>query len=269
MRPYELPRLGFGTVDVTDPATIETALEVGYRHIDTAQWYENEDVVGTGLARSDVPRDDVVVATKVLPEHLAAEDVLETAEQSRVRLGVDVIDLMYVHWPTNAYDPEETLGAFDTLYDEGTIRGVGLSNFTPALLDEARDILDAPLVAHQVEMHPFLPQSELLTYARNHDHSLVAYSPLAQGAVFDDPVLQDIANRHGTSVAQVTLAWLFEKENVCAIPKASGDHIQDNYGALGLELEAEDIARIDAVDREFRTVDPAEEERVDRTPWAE
>lgn len=179
--------------------------------IDAAQWYENEHIVGEGIARSEVPREKVTVTTKVLPRNLGREDVLKTAEESRQHLGVDVIDLLYVHWPTNAYDADGTLGAFDTLYDETKIRGVGLSNFTPALLDEARNRLEAPLVAHQVEMHPFLPQRELVNHAQQHGYILVAYSPLAQGTVFDDPVLQNISAEHGVSIARVALAWLFER----------------------------------------------------------
>ncbi|WP_267643382.1 aldo/keto reductase [Haloarchaeobius amylolyticus] len=265
----ELPRLGFGTVGITDPSTVETALEIGYRHIDTAQWYENEAIVGEGIEQSSIPREAVTVATKVLPENLGASDVRRTTEESLDRLGLDAVDLLYVHWPTNAYDPEETLGAFDDLYTDGKIRGVGLSNFTPALLDEAREILDAPMLATQVEMHPLLHQEELVEYVQQADMYLVAYSPLAQGAVFDEPVLQDIAASHGVSVAQVSLAWLFSKDNVAAIPKASGDHIPDNYDALTLELTEDDLRRIDDIEREVRTVDPAEEEKVDSTPWAE
>ncbi|WP_435361900.1 aldo/keto reductase [Haloarchaeobius sp. DFWS5] len=264
-----LPRLGFGTYDVSDPATIETALDIGYRHLDTAQWYDNEEVVGTGLERSDVAREDVTVATKVLPANLAADDVLRTTEESLDRLGVDTIDLLYVHWPTNAYDPEATLGAFDQFYDDGKIRHVGLSNFTPALLDEASDLLDAPILATQVEMHPLLQQRELVEYVQREDMYLVAYSPLAQGEVFGEPVLQDIAETHGVSVAQVSLAWLFSKDNVAAIPKASGDHIRDNYETHSLALTDDDLARIDDIDREVRTVNPSEESRVDSTPWAE
>lgn len=264
-----LPRLGFGTVGVTDPATIEMALEVGYRHLDTAQWYENEDVVGRGIERSSVPREEITVATKVLPDNLGAADVRRSTEASLDRLGLDTVDLLYVHWPTNAYDPVETLGAFDKLYDEQMIRYVGLSNFTPTLLDEAREILAAPILATQVEMHPLLPQRELVEYVRDAGMHLVAYSPLAQGRVFDEPVLADVAERHGVSVAQVSLAWLFSHDNVAAIPKASGDHITDNYEALSLDLSDEDIARIDAIDRVVRTVDPTEEERVDSTPWNE
>ncbi|SFK68997.1 2,5-diketo-D-gluconate reductase B [Halogranum rubrum] len=264
-----LPRLGFGTVGVTDPETIETALEIGYRHIDTAQWYENETIVGRGIARSSVPREELTVATKVLPDNLGAEDLKHSTEQSLDRLGLDTVDLLYVHWPTNAYDPVETLGAFDDLYDDGKLRYVGLSNFTPSLLDEAREILDAPILATQVEMHPLLPQRELVEYVQRTDIYLVAYSPLAQGKVFDEPVLGDIADKYGVSVAQVSLAWLFSHDNVAAIPKASGDHIRDNYEALSLDLNDEDIARIDAIDHQIRTVNPETEEKVDRTPWTE
>lgn len=264
-----LPKLGFGTVGVTDSAAVQTALEIGYRHIDTAQWYENEAVIGQGLVRSAVPREDVVIATKVLPANLGADDVKRTTGESLDRLGVDTVDLLYVHWPTNAYDPQETLSAFDELHQEGKVDAVGLSNFTPDLLDEAREILDAPILAVQVEMHPLLPQRELIEYVQAMDTHLVAYSPLAQGQVFDEPVLVEIAEEYGVSVAQVSLAWLFSHENVAAIPKASGDHIRDNYEALSLELSAGDISRIDAIERRVRTVDPADEEKVDSTPWAE
>jgi len=263
-----LPKLGSGTVGVTDPATVETALEIGYRHVDTAQWYENETVVGQGLTRSDVPREEVTVATKVLPENLGADDVRRSTKESLDRLGLDAVDVLYVHWPTNAYDPEETLGAFDELHREGKIATVGLSNFTPELLDEAREISNAPILATQVEMHPLCPQRELVEYTQAADMSLVAYSPLAQGRVFDEPVLAAIAEERDVSVARVSLAWLFSHENVAAIPKASGDHIRDNYEALSLDLSDEEIARIDAIDREVRTVNPENEDEVDSTPWA-
>jgi 2,5-diketo-D-gluconate reductase B len=267
MPSFELPKLGFGTVDVTDPETIATALKIGYRHIDTAQWYENESIVGRGIELSDVPRENLVVATKVLPEHLGADDVRRTTQNSLDRLGVDTVDVLYVHWPTNAYDPVETLGAFNELYREGKIRYVGLSNFTPSLLTEAIALLDAPTLAVQVEMHPLFQQRELLEYVREADLHLVAYSPLAQGQVFDDPVLMEVATELGVSVAQVSLAWLLSKENVVAIPKASGDHIRDNYEALSLDLPETAIECIDALDRELRTVNPAGEEKVDDTPW--
>jgi len=152
-----LPELGLGTYDITDhevcAESVETALEVGYRHVDTAEGYDNERAVGEGIAAADVDREDVFVATKVSSENLAREDVLEHARASADRLGVETLDLLYVHWPIRAYDPEGTLAALDELYDEGLVRHVGLSNFLPGQLDEALDRLEAPLFAHQVECH--------------------------------------------------------------------------------------------------------------------
>jgi len=157
MPPLELP-LGLGTSRLDDPAecraTVAAALEAGYRHVDTAQMYDNETAVGEGIATADVDRDDVVVATKIHPDNLAPADVRETARKSLDRLGLDRVDLLYVHWPTGAYDPDATLPAFDALREAGLTDHVGVSNFTPDLLREAAEILDAPIAAHQVECHP-------------------------------------------------------------------------------------------------------------------
>jgi len=261
----DLPDVGLGTYRNTDPRecteTVQDALELGYRHVDTAEGYHNEEYVGDGLAGAELPRDEVVVATKVSADNLAHEDVHEHARASMDHLGVDVIDLLYVHWPLGAYDPEETLRAFDELHDEGLIRHVGLSNFTPDLLDEAREHLDAPIAAHQVEMHPLLQQEDLVADAREHDYVLVAYSPIARGGVFDVPTLQRIAEQHDATPAQVSLAWLASKDHVVAVPKATGDHLAENLAAADLELSDEDVAEIEAIDREERVVD------VDRAPW--
>jgi len=255
-----MPMLGLGTWQNDDPsectASVETALEMGYRHVDTAQAYGNEDAVGAGLAAADVARDHIFLATKVWNANLAADDVHSTTEQSLDDLGVDAVDLMYVHWPAGAYDAEETLGAFDELYEQGLIHNVGVSNFEPHHVEEAMEILDAPLFANQVEMHPFLPQEELRAHAEKHDYELVAYSPLARGDVFESDVLTDIAADHDASAAQVSIAWLNEK-GVTAIPKATGrDHIADNWASRDLELSDAEIARIDDIDRESRKVDP-------------
>ncbi len=153
------PEFGLGTYDITGETCVEsvrTALECGYRHVDTAEGYDNERAVGEGIAAADVDRGEVVVATKVSPDNLAHDGVLEHARASTDRLGVETLDLLYVHWPIRAYDLEGTLAALDELYEEGLVRGVGLSNFLPGQLDEALDRLAAPLVAHQVECHPLL-----------------------------------------------------------------------------------------------------------------
>jgi len=261
----DLPDVGLGTYRNTDPRecteTVQDALGLGYRHVDTAEGYHNEEYVGDGLAGAELPRDEVVVATKVSADNLASDDVHEHARASMDRLGVDVIDLLYVHWPLGAYDPEDTLRAFDELRDDGLIRHVGLSNFTPDLLDEARDHLDAPIAAHQVEMHPLLQQEDLVNYAREHDHVLVAYSPIARGEVFDEPAIQRIAEKHDVTPAQVSLAWLAGKENVVAVPKATGAHLTENLAAADVDLDDEDVAAIEAIDREARVVD------IDRAPW--
>lgn len=260
-----MPTLGIGTWQNTDPDqcanSVQTALEMGYRHVDTAQAYDNEADVGRGIERADVDREDVFLATKVRIGNLAYDDVLETTEESLNRLGVDSVDLLYVHWPARAYDPEDTLPAFDELYDAGKIDRVGVSNFEPDQVDTAIDLLDAPLFANQIELHPLLPQDALREHCAEHDVEIVAYSPLARGAVFDDPTIAEVAEKHGVSAAQVSLAWLREK-GVTAIPKATGeDHIRDNWASLELDLDSEDVERIDDVDRRDRRVDP------DFAPW--
>ncbi|SIQ82478.1 2,5-diketo-D-gluconate reductase B [Haladaptatus litoreus] len=261
-----IPKIGVGTYENTDPevckASVETALNLGYRHVDTAEMYENEAAVGEGIAATDCDRDDVFISTKIHSANLGYEDVLTHARESCDRLGVDVLDLLYVHWPIRAYDPEETLSAFDELYDRGLIRHVGLSNFTPALLETALEALDAPLLAHQVECHPLLQQKELRKFAREHGHRFVAYSPLAKGSVTEMPELVDIADKHGATPAQVSLAWLLSKECV-VIPKSSSEsHLRENFEARRISLDKTDIERIDGIDRTTRQVD------FEAAPWS-
>lgn len=256
--------IGIGTYDVepdTCTRTVTTALECGYRHVDTAEMYDTERAVGRALELADVDRE-TLVATKIHSRNLAYENVLDRASESRDKLGVDVIDLLYVHWPIRAYDPEETLSAMDELYDRETVRYVGVSNFTPALLEEAIDRLDAPLFAHQAECHPLLQQDDLRRYAREEGHYLVAYSPLAKGTVTEVPELREIAEEYDATAAQVALAWLQSKERVVPIPKSTSEaHIRENYEARNLELDEEAIQRIDNIERTRRLVDFPE------APW--
>jgi 2,5-diketo-D-gluconate reductase B len=261
----EMPALGLGTWQNTDPAAcadaVATALETGYRHIDTAQAYGNEEHVGDGIARANVARDDVFLATKVWIDQLAADDVLASTEESLEKLGVDAVDLLYVHWPAGAYDPAETLDAFEELHQSGLIDRIGISNFQPEGVTEAVELTDVPIFANQIECHPLLPQEALRAHCADHDVEVVAYSPLARGEVFGVPEIGSVAEKHGVSEAQVSLAWLREK-GVTAIPKAtSGEHIRDNWASLSLDLDDEDVARIDGIDRRDRRVDP------DFSPW--
>ncbi|WP_251344357.1 aldo/keto reductase [Haloplanus halophilus] len=260
-----MPILGLGTWQNTAPEecadAVATALDLGYRHVDTAQAYDNEEHVGEGIARANLDREDLFLATKVWIDDLAPGDVRASTEESLERLGVDAVDLLYVHWPAGAYDPEGTLGAFDDLYDDGLIDRIGVSNFEPAQVTEAVEAADAPIFANQIECHPLLPQTELREHCADLDVEVVAYSPLARGEVFDVPEIQSVAERHGVSEAQVSLAWLREK-GVTAIPKATGeDHVRDNWASRTLDLDDEDVATIDGIGREKRLVDP------DFAPW--
>jgi 2,5-diketo-D-gluconate reductase B len=263
--PEQIPDIGLGTWQnkEREPCVeaVLTALETGYRHIDTAQVYGNERHVGEGISRSDVPREDIFVATKLwnnnltYDESIKQDDAYIGAKRSAELLGVDSVDLLYVHWPAEDYG-DDTLEALDKLYDEGVVENVGVSNFTPELVREAHEKLDAPLVANQVECHPLLPQDEMLSVTDELGIDLVAYSPLGRGGVFDVPEVQEVAEKHGVSEAQVSLAWLLER-GAKPIPKAeSPEHIRDNYGALDLELDDEDVEKISSIDERERLIDP-------------
>ena len=261
----EMPMVGLGTWKNSDPEacaeSVATALETGYRHIDTAQAYGNEDAVGNGIEQAAVDREDVFLATKIWIDNLAYDDVLETAEASLDRLGVDSVDLLYVHWPSRTYEAEETLAAFNELYDQGKIDRIGVSNFEPEQLAEAIELSDAPIFANQIEIHPLLQQEELREVCADHDVELVAYSPLARGEVFDTPEIESIADNHGVSPAQISLAWL-RHHGITAIPKATGaDHIQDNWASLSVSLSDAEIETIDSIETTDRQVDP------DFGPW--
>ena len=260
MPPMTLPAIGLGTW--MNPGercaqSVATGLEMGYTHVDTAQDYDNEADVGEGIRRADVPRDAFTVATKVRWNNLGYDAVLETTRDSRDKLGVEQIDLVYVHWPAGDYDPETTFAALAELVDDGVVRHIGVSNFTIELLEEALDVCEVPLVANQVEMHPLQQQREMLSFTQEHDLYLVAYSPLARRNVFGIPEIVEIASKHGRSPAQVSLAWLTSKPNVVPIPMADIDvHLRENLEAPSIELDADDIATIESIEREAKYVDP-------------
>ena len=260
----ELPKIGLGTSQNDEPErcaeSVATALEIGYRHVDTARLYGNESYVGEGVRRASVPREEVVVATKIHEDRNAYDAVLEEAEASRKRLGVDSIDLLYVHFPIGDYAPEETLPALDELRDRGTIRDVAVSNFSAEQVADAIDALDAPLIANQVEMHPLLPPDEaLLESARQHGYRLVAYAPFCRAEAFGVAEVETVAEKHGVSQAQAILAWLWSYDNVVAIPKGTSEaHIRDNFEAQSLTLDPEDVELIDSIEERRRRFDRAE-----------
>lgn len=253
--------IGLGTWQVTDPEeclrTVRQALNMGYRHVDTAQIYDNERAVGAGIRAADPSREDVFLATKVAPNQLTPGDLRESVLGSLRRLDIETIDLLYVHWPAGEYVPGTTLPALEALREEGLVRHLGLSNFTPSLLREARGILDVEILAHQVEMHPLLPQDALVEDARRHGMHLVAYSPFRHGTILDHPVLEEVARKHEVSSARVILAWLLDHPGVVAIPRARGEkHLRDNLRAVQLELDPEDHRRIEGIEERDRYIDP-------------
>ncbi len=247
----QLPPVGLGTMGIEDPGPIVTAIEVGYRHVDTARIYGNEGIVGDALATSDVDREDVTVATKLWIDALSDGAVGPSARESADLLGVETIDLLYVHRPRGEYDPVTTLPALDRLVDEGLVDAVGVSNFEPADLDRASDILDAPIAAHQTELHPLFYRPELVKRARESGYPLVGYSPLAGGRVETVDAVVDVAKRHETTPEAVAIAWALEKEPVVTVPKASSRrHLRANLAAADLTLDRADVAAIDAIESE-------------------
>ena len=255
--------LGLGTYSLTgDSGTelIESAIDHGYRHLDTARLYGNEQEVGDAIESSGVDRDDVFLATKVAhfeePEKTPAY-VRRAVEESFERLGVDHIDLLYHHWPRGQDDIETVLPVLESFVEDGVVSNLGVSNYTLDDMRLARDLIDVPIAANQVEMHPLLQQDELRAFLADTETRLVAYSPLAQGAVFDVDAISTVADAHDVSEAVVSLAWLLSKDDVAVIPRTSNvDHMQDNFRARDLELASDEIELIDAVEESHRCENP-------------
>jgi diketogulonate reductase-like aldo/keto reductase len=244
----EIPALGFGTARMTGDEcrrAVTTALEAGYRHVDTAQMYDNEDAVGDALAASDVPREDVFVVTKVNTSNLAYDDVLESTRASLERLGLDAVDLLLIHAPRDHTPLEETLGAMNELQEEGAVAHIGVSNFSVDQLERAQALSASPVVTNQVKYHPYHRQDELLSYCVDEGIALTAYSPLAEGAVIGDDRLAEIGESYGKSEAQVALRWLIQQPFVAAIPKASSrDHIAANADVFDFELSDDEMRTV-------------------------
>jgi 2,5-diketo-D-gluconate reductase B len=254
-----VPRLGFGTFQLKEDdayRSVRTALEVGYRHLDTAQAYANEDQVGRALKDSGVDRDEVFVTTKVTPSNAAAPDVRRSTEQSLRELGMERVDLLLLHWPAEDVAPlEETLGAMAELVDAGMTRTIGVSNFPSAMLARALEL--APVVTDQVEHHPFLAVDPIERVLQEHGGFLTAYSPLARGKVAEDPTLREIADAHGVSATQVTLRWMLQRPGVVAIPKSgTPERIRSNFDVFGFELDDDEMDRVAGLARRERLIDP-------------
>ncbi len=257
----QIPKVGFGTWQLSGDACVDAvrdALELGYRHVDTARAYGNEAHVGQGLHDCGYNRDEIFLTTKLWYTELSPIGVHDQIEQSLRDLRTEYIDLLLIHWPNRKVPLAEPLGAMLEARDTGRVRHLGVSNFPSALLREA--LGHAPLICDQLEYHPYLGQPEVLALARERELMVTAYSPLAQGAVLRDPVIGEIAEAHGKTPAQVTLRWLLDQPQVAAVPKAAArEHRVANIDIFDFELTDEQRGRIAGLERGHRTIDP---------PWA-
>jgi 2,5-diketo-D-gluconate reductase B len=247
-----IPLLGLGTWDLrgrTCVRIVEQALRLGYRHIDTAQIYENEREVGEGLRNSGVRRNDVFVTTKIWPSHFSPPELARATKERLVRLRLPEVDLLLLHWPNPRIPLAETVGALCNVKQEGLARHIGVSNFTVAMLDEANSLTTEPLVCNQIEIHPFLDQSKVAAACRRLGMALVAYSPIARGEAKNDAVLTRIGRIHKKSAAQVCLRFLVQQD-IVVIPRTSKlDRLVENAALFDFALSDEEMAEISALAR--------------------
>jgi diketogulonate reductase-like aldo/keto reductase len=244
-----VPKLGLGTWRLTGERCYEAvrnALEMGYRHVDTAARYGNEREVGRAIADSDVDREDVFLTTKVWGLHASESGVHRSARGSLERLGVDRVDLLLIHWPNPVVSIGETDGALADVRREGLTRHVGVSNYSQSRLGTAIGASEAPIFADQVQMHPHRPRRSLREFCREEDVMLTAYSPLMHGGATSDDVLADVATEYDKTPAQVCLRWVVQHDNVVAIPKATSQvHQRENLEIFDFSLTEEEMARIE------------------------
>ena len=257
-----MPQLGLGTFRLQGQAALDSVgagLELGYRHIDTAQIYGNEADVGQALAASGVPRREVYLTTKIWTEHLAADRLAASLKDSLHKLRVEQVDLTLIHWPSpgGAVSVAESMQALLAARQAGLTGAIGISNFPVALMREAVDAVGASNIAtNQVELHPYLQNRGVAAFARAAGIHVTAYMPLAYGKVMSDPVIGAIACRHAATPAQVTLAWLLAKGYAVIPSSTRRANLAGNLAARRLVLSVDDSAAIDALDDGWRLVSP-------------
>jgi 2,5-diketo-D-gluconate reductase B len=246
----KIPLVGLGTWELRGPTCariVDAALRLGYRHIDTAEMYDNEREVGDGLRASGIDRDDVFVTTKIWPSHFAPRELERAAEASLARLRLAQIDLLLLHWPNPQVPLSETLAALCKVKRAGLARHIGVSNFTVALVEQAVKLASEPLVCNQIEMHPMLDQSKVVAACRRHSMAVVAYSPIARGVAANQKALARIGKAHGKSAAQVSLRFLVQ-QNVVVIPRTSRvERLSENLAIFDFELSASEMKEIAAL----------------------
>jgi len=254
---HSIPQLGFGVYKIPDAAAsdaVQVALQAGYRHIDTAALYENEAGVGRALAESGLPREDVFVTTKVWNDSHGYDQALRAFDESLAKLRLDYVDLYLIHWPSprqNRY--VETYRALEKLRADGLARSIGVSNFHPHHLDRLLAETEVVPVLNQVELHPWLQQTEVRAYDEAHGIRTEAWSPLARGRAVDEPLLQQIGRKHGKSTAQVVIRWHLDLGTIVIPKSATASRIRENIDVFDFHLDADDLARIASLDDGTRT----------------
>lgn len=257
-----IPSLGFGTWQLHGEVArdaVATALRTGYRHIDTAQIYENESEVGAGIRDAEVPRDEFFITTKVWMDRYRSGDLERSVEESLHRLGLDHVDLLLLHWPNPDVPIAETMKAMNLVKSSGLVSHIGVSNFPVEELARAIDASPARLATNQVEYHPLLDQDPVIDALEQAGMALTAYSPIAQGKIADEPALREIAETHGKTPSQVALRWLIQQDCVAAIPRSSKpERIRENFDIFDFELSGAEMTRVSSLrSREGRLSSPS------------
>ncbi|MBY6293931.1 aldo/keto reductase [Nanohaloarchaea archaeon H01] len=256
----KIPALGIGTWQLKGRdcvKAVKSALNSGYKHVDTAQAYRNEEKVGKGIEQSEVDREDIWLTTKVWRDSLNKQDLRESVEESLEKLRTEYVDLLLIHWPFQEMNLEAVIEEMDKLVEEVKARKIGISNFNIRQTEKAQKLSEHDLLTNQVEYHPFLNQDAVFEQCRDMDMMLTAYSPLARGDVIGNNTLQKIGEKYRKSEVQVALRWFVQQENVAAIPKAtSEEHIKSNLDIFDFELNGEEMKEISKLSRGDRKVDP-------------
>lgn len=255
----EIPAVGFGTWNLNDKEcekAVKSAIESGYRHIDTADYYGNHKEVGKGINNTDIARDNLFITSKVWKTDLKYNDVLTATKRFLDELNINYLDLLLIHWPNNEIPLSETFKAMQKLKKEELVKDIGVSNFTIKRLKEIPGFAREDVVLNQVEFHPYFYQKELLNYCFENDMKVTAYAPLARTEVFKEEIIKKIAAKYDKTPAQITLKWLIEKDLIVIPRSSSVDHIKENMELFNWELSKEDQEKINDINKEKRLVDP-------------